>query len=323
MKRKKVNNIFKKILVAMAFIFGVFGITMLANSAYAKETEKTNDLPQGVDDPGIFNDREWSKANVEYWSQHKDIFLGIGNKTRSFIRITNEDGEMVDTITRIEAEYELNDWGHNRVYKHVNRTLNTFDGNWYNVFSTSWDLYMAALNSEEGAFNKITESQQDQARKAGLVDEKGNEYKDCNYVWEWNHNVEKILYLYIWYLDSEGTEKAASFLPNGEHPIFNEDGEFEAIVDLEGNILEGYTLSEHGIPQDEMGSDLVTVEDQLQGELKSEKFSFNMFELLGVQTGTNLNTFQTILTIVALVLGFALILIAIKYVTKFVKFLKK
>ena len=240
MKRKKVNNIFKKILVAMAFIFGVFGITMLANSAYAKETEKTNDLPQGVDDPGIYNDREWSKANVEYWVQHSKQFLWWGDQTRSFIRITNEDGEMVDTITRIEAEYELNDWGHNRVYKRVNRNIYNFDRSLSCYFNGQFWEALGQANSEEGHFSKITEDLQNEAKTAGLVNDSGTEYKDCNYYWNWNHNVEKILYLYIWYLDVDGTEKAASFLPNGEHPIFNEDGEFEAIVDLEGNILEGY-----------------------------------------------------------------------------------
>lgn len=323
MKRKKVNNIFKKILVAMAFIFGIFGIAMLANSAYAKE--KTNDLPQGVDDPGIYNDCEWSKANVEYWVQHSKQFLWWGDQTKSFIRITNEDGEMVDTITRIEAEYELNDWGHNRVYKYVNRNLYAYDGSLFGFFNGQlWEAWGQA-NSEEGHFSKITEALQNEGRSAGLVNDSGADYKDCNYVWHWNHNVEKILYLYIWYLDVDGTEKAASFLPNGEHPIFNEDGEFEAIVDVNGNILEGYTLSEYGIPQDEMGSDLVTVEDQLQGELRSANANFNMnvFSMLGVNSGASLNTFQTIITIIGLILALVLIALAIKYVTKFVKFLKK
>ena len=88
----------------------------------------------------------------------------------------------------------------------------------------------------------------------------------AQYYWVWNYNVEDILYMYVWY-EIDGVEYASSFYPNGEHPMYDEDGNLIGIFDENNQLCDGLTLNNIGVPVHSDSMEEVDLGKQVQGTI--------------------------------------------------------
>ncbi len=252
-------------------------------------------------------DTSWTKANVKYWVNHFKINL-FCDRTESYIRITDSSGNFINDITRMEASYVIGDkqyWANN-----------TFDKGFFH-----WN----AVNNKEGIFQECHKSTNKANANKKFLDNTGKktEYEECNYLWWWNYNVKEIVYLYIWYVDpTTGDEVAASFGEKGEHPKYDEAGKLIGIYDDKDQLLEGYSLSNKGIPIDAEGKETITVNDQKVGESEEKGIVFNFSSILPNFSGAS-NTVNTIINVVKIVILSILAIIALLIVIAIMKLIIK
>lgn len=280
MKKRKL-----KLISFLGFLFAaillLFGVS---NSKASAATTADDYVP---DDPSIY-DVSWTAAKVKYWNYKRSLMFGI-DKTYSYIRITDKNDNFIDNLTRLEATFKIDG-----EIIHVNNELDYLDKNGY----VGWP-------KKEGTLYTM-ENWEESSSLWGLNQEECyiefDDYQECNYVWYWTYDVKEIVYLYVWYLDPlTGEEVAASFMPNGEHPKYNADGTLAGIYDTEGNLLEGYGLSDKGIPStiitDANGvvkfNELVLWDDQCVDIVEHKTFDFSTFQ----------SAWNSILTIGGIILG--------------------
>lgn len=276
-------------LVSLISLFVFIGV-----SASASTVTESYDPSWNTD---IYN-TEWTKGNVSYWIHRYKTFLMWGDRTDCFIRITDENGDLIDrkSVTRLEAQYKID----GKIY-HVNKEIDD------DILSVGNAKFTINSSSKEGFFTLIDNyhysynSAQVEAKR--IFKDSDKEYEECNFIWRWNHKVTEIVHLYIWYENENGDEVASSFFPNGEHPLYDEDGNLLGIYDLEGNLLSNTFLDEDGMivefdPTTNEHNPLLTFEDQMCGEVVG-----NSYDWLGSFDFVNsTNTIQKMLMIIGFIL---------------------
>lgn len=196
-------------------------------------------------------DTEWSEANVEYWSLHYHIVFNLfGDRTYTALRITNEDGELINNITRIEATFYVGD-------KFIYTCKDRMDGDTF----TSSEVF-----SKEG---KFTIRQHLDDRPDSWYKEKFPNYQTHNFDWIWNFEVRRFQTLYIWYIE-DGKEVAGSMYDDAAHPKYSPEGEFLGFYNGDDELMEGYGIdSETGHLTTPEGQEVDLVGDQLEGEVST------------------------------------------------------
>lgn len=300
-----IRKLNKKITVLLLIIIGLFSFLLKGPTAHAEViTTKPNW------DTSIY-DTEWTQAKVKYWNQHIwKWYTPWLDKTRSYIRITDQKGNFINDLTRLEASFKI---GGEQFW--VNKTRQ--DGNSFtndNIYSKDGQLtsYSAASYNNGASFYSHEE-----AKKVW------ENYEECNYIWSWNYNIEELIYLYVWYLDPEtGKEVAGSFMPDGAHPLYDENGVLKGIYDVDGNPLDDYSLGADGIIDDGNGNNIVNVNDQKKGEI---------YDNSGFGTASSDNSFFKtlsyvilgIITILSLLIILVLICGLIAFIKKVLRWIKE
>ncbi len=315
-KHKKFN-IKSKVFAAITML--IVGFVMMLcfacnTNVYAAEsstTDKTN--------KEIYN-TDWTKANVKFFKEQLN-FLGF-TKTWNYIRITNKNGKFIDNLTYLSASYEIKKGSKTYNYK-IDKAI-TSDSNGY--------FKLGNVFSEEGQLEKISEKQNKYNYSLEFKDDNGNavKYEDCNYVWCWNYNITKIIYLYVWYIDpATGKQVASSFMPNGEHPLYNEDGTLKGIYDVDNNLMTNMTLNANGIPSEIIkNGDGTETTSPLVGWNEQEKGSCTNNNVLGILlnwpfggSGSNSSNVNNWLETVVLILKLGILLLVVAAIIRFIKFI--
>lgn len=188
-------------------------------------------------DKSLYN-TDWTKANVDVFVDRWHILTL--DKTYHYLRITDKDGKFIENITDLEATFIISSSG--KKYQ-IDVTKSKSDNTTFFEFGN--------VLSKEGQFSAISASKNNSNIGKTFENSNGDivKYQECNYQWKWNFYVEKIVYLNVWYLDpNTGKKVAGSFMPNGEHPLYNEDGTLKGIFDVDNNLVEDMTLNDAGIP---------------------------------------------------------------------------
>lgn len=310
----KIKSVSKKLIVMLSVLllglvtFICFAGQVNVNAAESNTVDKTN--------KEIYN-TDWTKANVKFFRNGvKTLFQ---YQTTHYIRITNENGEFIDNLTYLSASFEIKKGSKTYDYK-VDKAITSDSTGFFKLGN---------MFSEEGQLEKITDLANTMAHSLKFKDDNGNdvEYEDCNYIWAWNFNVTKIVYLYVWYLDpNTGKQVAASFMPNGEHPMYNEDGSLKGIYNVNNELVEDCVLNDRGVPSKvtklpnggTLETPLVKDNDQQVGGVESDIFDKMPF-IKDLNTGIDkLNTvLKTLIIIAEVVAG----LIVLLYLVKFFKWL--
>lgn len=286
-----------KIIAFLGLLFSLFlcvGPTAQAEIATTKPTW----------DPSIYN-TEWIQANVKYWVYKFGVSwynpfswnYAWDDRTVSCIRITDQKGNFINDVTRLEASYII---GGKQYW--VNEEL---DDQYLNKSGfihederghfTSYDYYWGKIDYSTTIF------------KHDRLKKEFKDYELCNYIWDWSYDVYDIVYLYIWYLDPEtGKEVAGSFMPDGAHPLYDENGVLKGIYDVDGNPLDDYSLGADGIIEDETGKDIITSDDQKVEEIRKESTIFkyiNIFQKTseGISDGLRLACYVIFYIVVAII----------------------
>lgn len=276
---------FNKKILCLIFVFLAFFVMLINSPVYASTATTSTFKPTW--DTSIY-DTTWTKAKVKYWTHYWNV--GWINKTTSYIRITDINDNFIEDITRLEATYVIDDKYYTVNRKSLSEDRSTFK--FGNIFS------------KDGQLQPISEKQNKEAHELSeKYPEEFKDYKDCNYLWSWSYKVTDIVYLYVWYLDpTTGKEVAASFAPNGEHPVYNDAGVLTGIYNVEGDLLENYTLNDRGIPSMMLESGVlepvIKSEDQEVGSLDEgsvfDKIG-NYFSGIKDDVDKGINTAKTII----------------------------
>lgn len=212
-------------------------------------------------DTDVYN-VDWSSGKIETWVHHKDIYtkniFGVEKlfyqRTFVAIKVTDRYDGIIENLTRLECKYYID----GELY-HVQKELL---GDEYHSY------YFNDLNvhSKEGQFCMLNDEVED-----AYFTEMSSYPGDANYLWAWNYAVWDIEYMYVWYVNSEGVECAASFYPNGEHPLYDDEGNLIGIFDANGNLCDGITLDSNGIPVYDDTLLEVELDNQVVETIKTEK----------------------------------------------------
>lgn len=316
-KHKKFNIFKSKVFAAITMLIVGFVMMMCFacnTNVYAAEsstTDKTN--------KEIYN-TDWTKANVKFFKEQLN-FLGF-TKTWNYIRITNKNGKFIDNLTYLSASYEIKKGSKTYNYK-IDKAI-TSDSNGY--------FKLGNVFSEEGQLEKISEKQNKYNYSLEFKDDNGNavKYEDCNYVWCWNYNITKIIYLYVWYIDPvTGKQVASSFMPNGEHPLYNEDGTLKGIYDVDNNLMTNMTLNANGIPSEIIkNEDGTETTSPLVGWNEQEKGSCTNNNVFGILlnwpfggSGSNSSNGNNLLETIVLILKLGILLLVVAAIIRFIKFI--
>lgn len=272
---KKFNH---KIL--LFFIISVLFICGLNLTASAKTIVSDEDY--------TIYDTTWTKANVDYWVKYDNIVFGFGDRTTCFLKITDSDGEYINNLTRLKCQYVID----GDLY-----TVNQEYKGDVNKFS------FGSVFSKEGQF--FSRENDESYRYSDKELENIFKYSDpkfsghANYQWTWNFHVTDIVYLYVWYENADGEEVASSFFPNGEHPMYDEDGNLLGIYDVEGNIVSNTSIDESGMiveidPITNEETALLTADMQRAGVVDTRSNGFGFTNFVG--------SFQEILMLAAIII---------------------
>ncbi len=305
----KIKMLSKKLIVMLSVLllalvtFICFAGQVNVSAASVSDTDK-----------GIYN-TNWSIGKVKYYINRQKKFLGMGvDKTYLYISLVDENGKHLDNVTKIEMTYFIG--GENyHVIKDVEKYTNNYHISFSNMFSKEGQL-SKAVNGDNVLFHKkFTDSK----------------YEDVtiDYVWFFNFYVSDSVILYAYYKDPvTGKDAAISFFPDGEHPMYDDNGNLIGIFDVDGNLLDNCTLNENGIPSTITKSDdgkitttpIITPDDQNGGEHVDKIVPLPDIPGIGdINTGIDkLNTVLKTLVIVAEVVAGLIVLL---YLVKFFKWL--
>lgn len=276
-----------KIIAFLGLLFSLF--LCVGPTAHAASTG----LAPG-ENPEIYN-TEWSQANVKYWTIRGRFYWGLIQKTNCYLRITDQNGNFINDVVRLKAKFYIDGKQHL-----VNKDIKN---------NTSGFFSFGNLFSKDGEFVPCTKKNNDVLYGKEFYDSSGekSKYEECNYRWCWNFNIEKIVYLYVWYLDAEtGKEVAGSFMPDGAHPLYDENGVLKGIYDVNGNPLDDYSMGADGIIEDKTGKDLVIWEDQFEGGVTEE---LEIIDIFTSNIGNISNGFKTTISIIFYILLIVLFLL--------------
>ncbi len=282
-------------------IIGLFSFSLKGVTTYADSIG----LAPG-EDPSIYN-TEWTQANVKYWNIYGKITPFGGIRTVSYIRITDQKGNFITNVTRLKASYIIDG-------KKYTRNKDISDKGFQDHMFT-----MGNVLSKDGQFTICTERDNNICFKKKFkdFDKAETDFEECNFKWMWNFKVSEIVYLYVWYLDPEtGNEVASSFMPNGAHPLYDENGVLKGIYDANGNPLDDYSMGADGIIEDETGKDLVQPEDQFVGQIESSSFFKTASETLN-------KILDTITIIFSLIIGIVIFMVFIRFFKKIINLFKR
>lgn len=301
-----IRKLNKKIVVLLLTVIGLFSFLLKGVTAYAEESIISNTGLAPGEDPAIYN-TEWTQAKVNYWLIRSRLTLFGGIRTISYIRITDQKDEFITGVTRLKACYKID----GKDYL-VNKEISN-KGNQDHIFS------VGNIASKEGQFTNCSKSDNEYCMKKDFkdFDKADSEFKECNFKWMWNYKVTEIVYLYVWYLNPEtGREVAASFMPDGAHPLYDENGILKGIYDADGNPLKDYSMGADGIIADETGKDIITPADQFVGEIEN-------VTLFKTASDSINNFLDTMLQVFILMLGVVVFMVLIWGVSKIISWFKK
>lgn len=234
----------------LVFVFFIFSMNISAAEIYSDTSYYSEDM-------------KWSKMDVDYWVVREEYLFGKIDKTNCYIKIYDENGNPIDNIHRLAAQFKIGNETFTIEKNSVNKRYFTF-GN---------------LLSKEGQFsprNTSADYEYDktlQKQFSNPSSENEEAYTGhANYLWKWHYYVTGIEYMYCWYDDENGEEVAASFYENGEHPVYDEDGNLLGIYDKEDNLIDNNYLDEHGQiieidPESGKESDLLDEYEQKRGDI--------------------------------------------------------
>lgn len=261
-------NWFKKIGSKLLSVLSVLmiGIVMMlcfgtrVNAAEISTTDKTK---------FELYDTKWTKANIKFFCLHAKLKFGFipgFDRTEHYLRITDKDGNLIENVTHLAASFIISSGGKETSIKVDKKITNDYHAGVFTIFNYA---------NKEGQFQKNVSSKKFLYEQE-FYDENGNkvEYEECNYMWMWNWYVKEITYLYVWYIDpTTGEQVASSFMPNGEHPMYNEDGSLKGIFDVDNKKIDDCILNEYGVPSkvtnlpngETLTTPLVKPNEQLEG----------------------------------------------------------
>lgn len=254
-------NWFKKFGSKLMAVLSVLMIgigMMLCLGCQVSANAATTDTPTIDKTKTELYDTKWTKANVEFFCLRAKLkfgFIPVFDRTQHYLRITDNDGNFINNITYLSASFVISSGGKETSIKVDKEITSDYHAGIFTIGN-----YL----NKEGQFQKNTSSKSFlESQEFYDNDGKKVDYKECNYMWMWNWYVKEITYLYVWYDDpTTGEQVASSFMPNGEHPLYNEDGTLKGIFDVDNNKVENMTLNEYGVPSTitklENGEELVT-----------------------------------------------------------------
>lgn len=312
-KHKKFNVIHSKVFAAITMLIVGFVMMMCFacnTNVYAAESNTIDKTQKEL------YDTEWSKAKISFYCERFRYI--VNDQTIHYLRITKEDGKtFINNITHLSASFEISSSGKKTNIK-VDKDLssNRFDSDFFTFGN---------MLSKEGQFCKIGAYDNKHNSKKKFKDEHDKDvtYEECNYKWMWNWYVTKIVYLYVWYEDpTTGKQVAGSFMPNGEHPLYNEDGTLKGIYDVDNNLMSNMTLNKNGIPSEIIkNADGTETESPLIKWNEQEKGSYTANNIFTFSLGNLFDSSNSFLTSMILVLKLILYVIIIFAIIKFIKFI--
>lgn len=269
-KHKKFNIFKSKVFAAITML--IVGIVMML--CFACNVPVSAATSTSIDETKVgLYDTDWSKSQIKVFVErgHSFFFNSI-DITTHYLRITKDDGKtMIDDLTHLSASFEISNGG-----KKINIKVDR------EIMSEGKTLIPSNAFSKEGTLTRIDPDTNDNnfGKKFKNQNNKEVEYEECNYEWQWSWYVTKIVYLYVWYIDPDtGKQVAGSFMPNGEHPLYNKDGTLKGIYDVNNKLVENMTLNENGIPSEviknedgtETLSPIIGWNSQVEGTTKEPK----------------------------------------------------
>lgn len=264
-KPKLFKKIGSKFLAVLSILMiGIVMMLCLGTTANAAEVS--------IEDKTKFElyDTKWNKANINFYCLRTKLkfgFIPVFDRTQHYLRITDKNGNFINNITHLAASFIISSSGKEYVVKVDKEITSDYHAGIFTVGN-----YL----DKEGQFQKNTSSKSFLEKQEFYdIDGKKVEYEECNYMWMWNWYVKEITYLYVWYIDpTTGEQVAGSFMPNGEHPMYNEDGTLKGIYDLNDNKVEDVILNDYGVPSKvenlPNGEKIITPLVKPNGQLKGE-----------------------------------------------------
>lgn len=301
----------KKVFATLILICSFIGLLFSGVFSVSAQTKDDEQYKPGCD-TSIYN-RDWRKAEVDYWVVYSKRNFWMTDVTTCFMRITDEDGNMLSNLTRLECQYKIGKETftvNEELKEHKFIDFNLYDKKGhFQTLNNPWVLHYG--DTVEG-------------HNYWLFKDSEHPYQKCNYEWNWCWKVTDIIYLYVWYLDPlTGEEVAGSFFPNGEHPKYDENGVLQGIYDLNGVLVSDATLDKDGmIINTSTMEPLLKPEDQCQDSVEDH---FNILgPIQGIMNGINsaktgLDKFVAGVKLVAVILMSLLLLAFVLFVVLKIK----
>ncbi len=308
-KNKKFNIFKSKVFAAITMLIVGF-VMMMCFACNTNVYAATNQL--GVD-TSLYNDVKWQEGKPPYYI-YRESFLFLQHKTRAFICVQYDNGELVPAkyLTRLEATYKEN-LGFGK-YKEV--TV-------HKEISQSTSFWM---NDDGNGDLRLMDNQWMKKFKEYFPGAENTP----NLLWTWSWKIEELVCLYAWYINPEsGQETAISFMTDGAHPLYNDDGSLKGIFDVNNNLIEDMTLNENGVPSKIKkltdGTTILIPDKTSADQQEDEKNGSNFMPFLPSLPTPGGNgddsSSKSILAYIVLILELGILFLCVAAIIRFIKFI--